>query len=179
MMDWLYGFIYKPKEDVIEEDSMGIPTPGFISANALVSAQMQNAQNNYQQAMALNAQQISSLRSYAASAVQKTWSQAGTGTLGIQQLPNSVISLPAPTGNHFTIQFRDASGVSRLMVVDQAYLGIIQQISNMMQYYVPQGPLPWPVSSPAPVHTKMVDGEFSLDEMGQAEEIIMELDGAS
>lgn len=74
--------------------------------------------------------------------------------------------VPPRTGVMFTFYFVDAAGVHHSLVIDQAHLGLFQQIS--LNCYVPQ-------AQPAPAQHKMLEGDFSFDEMETAEEIIAEL----
>lgn len=104
-------------------------------------------------------------------------SGAGGGlTTGVQTTSNPnhmhIVSavVPNPTGGKVNIIFTDANGFHMSLFVDAAYANIINQIS--MQHgqinYLQQ---PYQ----APPHHKMVDGDFSLDEIVQAEEIMEDL----
>lgn len=102
----------------------------------------------------------------------------GVGTLTTTSLPMSM-----PIGIFHTIAFADANGTVWAMTVDASYVHIMNQISAMhnsnlrvrqagytsgLATYTPTPPMP-----------KMVDGEFSFDEMAEAEQLISELEGAS
>jgi len=109
--------------------------------------------------------------------------QAGTGNLGqvvgigslqwLQQVQqqNPVVSLPPPTGMHSYVAYRNpVTGHGFTLHVDDAYVQIMydiatmQSISMMQTHYIPV--------------TTMPDDEFSLDEMGQAEDLIQEIEHA-
>lgn len=79
--------------------------------------------------------------------------------------------IPNPTGIKMNIIFTDANGFNMPIFVDAAYANIVSQIS--MQHgqinYLQQA------MQPAPPHHKMVEGDFSLDEIAQAEEIMENL----
>ena len=79
--------------------------------------------------------------------------------------------LPQPTGSIFTIAFTDAGGVVHYIAIDQAFVPILNQIE--MTY----GNRPIQYTPMAPVHHNMLDGDFSLDELGIAEQLIEELSG--
>jgi hypothetical protein len=76
--------------------------------------------------------------------------------------------LPNPTGNQTQIVLVDANGIGIPITVDTAYVPIIMQI---ICYHQMNQPMRGPASPPV----KMVDGDFSLDEIDQAEQIMEEL----
>jgi len=90
----------------------------------------------------------------------------------------------APTGTFCQIAFTDANGHTWSLTVDQAFAQTMAQISQAHSYrqqyvYAPQAPNnPWPTLAiePAPSQ-KMIDGDFSFDEMEEAELLILELEG--
>jgi len=144
-----------------KEDTMAIKTaltPGQIAGLGQITAQQ-----NY---LTTNANVI-----YGAPA-------QGLGGYIYNQSGVGIINIPSPIGCHFTVYFVDAAGQGHHMVVDQAYLGILHQIGMQHQANNPYITQMKPYT-PSPVPAKMVDGEFSLDEMDQAESIIMELENAN
>ena len=92
------------------------------------------------------------------------------------------VTVPHPTGMLYTIAFMDATGQTWAMAVDQAYVPILQQISQLhatqgaRNAYNPSfgGGLAGTKSEPI----KMLEGDFSECEMELAENIITELNGA-
>jgi len=86
-------------------------------------------------------------------------------------------SVPNPTGVLVSIAFTDANGQIWALSVDGAYAQIMMQISQYHSYRgmagAQQAPNPWPTPAPS----KMVDGDFSFDEMEEAELLILELEG--
>lgn len=92
------------------------------------------------------------------------------------------VNLQPLTGVRITIAFTDARGTVFALEVDQAYAGLLTQISHNHAYYVPQqatigtGYIPPIKVSPPP---KMLDGDFTEDEMTQAEQIIQEMGGSN
>jgi hypothetical protein len=96
--------------------------------------------------------------------------------IGISGLA-SVNSTPNPTGVLVSIAFIDANGQTWCLTIDQAYAQIMAQISQYHSYrsmsVAQQAPNPWPTPAPS----KMVDGDFSFDEMEEAELLILELEG--
>lgn len=93
----------------------------------------------------------------------------GTGNNNISTVATTWI--PSRTGVHFTMLFVDAAGNHHSLVVDQAHMGILQQISGV--------PFPTSISPFDPIATsqKMLEGDFSFDEMEEAEKLIAELAG--
>lgn len=87
----------------------------------------------------------------------------------------SAMAMPYPTGALVTVAFTDANGVPWAITVDQAYAGMLGQISQMHSYRNGYATYQAPIATPPPTHTKMVDGDFSFDEMETAELIIQEL----
>lgn len=79
---------------------------------------------------------------------------------------SSAYVVPPRTGIVFSFGFVDAAGQHHMLVIDQAHMGIFQQITA--QSYTP-------AAQPAPAQHKMLEGDFSFDEMEVAEEIIAEL----
>jgi hypothetical protein len=109
---------------------------------------------------------------------------AGGISLIPNQYPSQYLALQlggpfvsAPTGTLVGIAFTDANGQIWALSVDGAYAQIMMQIS---QYHSSRGmagaqqaPNPWPTPAPS----KMVEGDFSFDEMEEAELLILELEG--
>ena len=91
--------------------------------------------------------------------------------------------LPAATGTVITITFTDAHGIAMAINVDQAYVGIMCQISNLHQIKkgvgvnkYPTQLYPYGMSESNPKSEPILEGEFSYDEMELAETIIEELE---
>ena len=87
-----------------------------------------------------------------------------------QQQPTA-FSLPPPTGAYTYLAYRDpVTGMSIALYVDNSYAQIlydiisIQGVNTVQAHYIPVPAVP--------------DGEFSLDEMGQAEDLIQEIQHA-
>lgn len=87
-------------------------------------------------------------------------------------------ALPPMIGVMHTITFVDARGIQWALEVDAAYAQIMQDISNNHNhanqiYNYPNQPQIMPQA-----HMKMLEGDFSEEEMTEAEGIIAELEGA-
>jgi hypothetical protein len=77
-------------------------------------------------------------------------------------------SLPQLTGAYTLLDYRDpVTGNSVALHVDSAYAQILCDIIAMQGMYIPSANIPI-----------VPDGEFSLDEMGQAEDLIQEIEHA-
>lgn len=81
------------------------------------------------------------------------------------------IPFPSPTGKYIACMYQDPTNGPIVVYIDQAYYGILQQIQSAQS---PQSG--W--ASPAPNLPFLEDGEFSLDEINQAEALIEDLQGA-
>lgn len=79
------------------------------------------------------------------------------------------MAVPTPTGSKVQVVLTDANGFDLNIFVDVAYASIIAQISTQ-HGAVKYQQMPYVT----PKH-KMVDGDFSLDEIAQAEEIMEDL----
>lgn len=96
----------------------------------------------------------------------------GVGGQGSQGSYATAYHLPAPTGLHVVVYFTDASGRSLgPITVDAAYGPIMSQISQMHSNQT----VAYPTPTLQPKLEKMIDGDFSLDEIDQAEKIMDEL----
>lgn len=100
------------------------------------------------------------------------------GTIGIPttpfsgQTPVSTPVVPMPSGIIITIQFYDAHGNMQTITVDSSYASIMNDMSARHLYAVSMKPHTMrPATKPI-----MDEGEFSLDEMGKAEELIQEME---
>lgn len=79
------------------------------------------------------------------------------------------VTVPVPTHFITTINFIDANGITHFLTIDSAYAAIFAQISMQHQYGTA------PTNSYTPPPSRMVDGEFSLDELSEAEKLIEEI----
>jgi hypothetical protein len=79
-------------------------------------------------------------------------------------------SYPMPSGLTVSIAFTDAKGLVWSLVVDQAYAGMLTAISQQHQYRY-QGISVMPQQQPS----KMLEGDFSEEEMDKAERVIEEM----
>jgi hypothetical protein len=83
-----------------------------------------------------------------------------------------------------TIAFTDAHGICVALTIDQAYTGIMMQISQTNAYqkaYYPQGPVGQAQANPdqPPAHpAPMLEGDFTEEEMTRAEQIMQEMGSA-
>lgn len=93
------------------------------------------------------------------------------GSIGTSLPSNWPPTVAQPTGSIFTIAFTDANGTMWAIPVDNAYVGILTQISLHHQ----NNPLRAPIHPAKAI--QMVDGEFSMDEMEKAEHLIEEMEG--
>lgn len=75
---------------------------------------------------------------------------------------------PLPSRMVLNARFMDAHGNVHDIAVDAAYTFLMDQIS--------QSHISIAAMKPKPAVVKMVEGEFSLDEMGKAEEVIQEME---
>jgi hypothetical protein len=102
-------------------------------------------------------------------------SQLGLVTTPIQTSPSP--AMPYPTGIVVHVAFTDANGAIQAILVDQAYAHYFQQISQMHTYgtQTRNGVGYIQPATPSPPTHKMVDGDFSFEEMETAEDIIKEL----
>lgn len=94
------------------------------------------------------------------------------GGVGVSQSP--YYSVPQRTGYHYSILFVDAAGNHHTVVVDQAHAGILQQIGGMTSGGV-LGNVAVPFTPYTSSQPKMLEGDFSFDEMEAAENLIAEL----
>lgn len=84
-----------------------------------------------------------------------------------------------PTNAIQTIAFTDASGHTWVIQADSSHVAVLQSISmHNQRVYCASPPQGMPSMSYQPTH-KMTDGDFSFDELSQAEEIISELESAN
>src|SRR6266446_4689482 len=97
------------------------------------------------------------------------------GGQGIVQ--HTPMSLPSPSGLTYMIPFTDASGSVWGLMVDQAYVAVMQQISmhHRSNYKGGQYQLQRSSMSAKSKLSPMLEGDFSKEEMELAEEIIKEL----
>jgi hypothetical protein len=87
------------------------------------------------------------------------------------QQQNPVVSLPPPTGAYTSLAYRDPfTGNIFALCVDNAYAQILYDIIAMQGTNLLH-------ARPVTI-TTVPDGEFSLDEMGQAEDLIQEIQHA-
>lgn len=106
----------------------------------------------------------------------------GTGGAGTLTTASLSMPMPMPIGIFHTIAFTDANGTVWAMTVDASYVHIMNQISamhNSNSHARQAGYVSGYTPTPPPPLSKMVDGEFSFDEMAEAEQLISELEGAS
>lgn len=96
---------------------------------------------------------------------------SGTGINNINTVATTWI--PSRMGVHFTMLFVDAVGNHHSLVVDQAHMGILQQIAGPSSF---GGDMAVDYAPTTPAQ-KMLEGDFSFDEMEQAENIIAGLAG--
>jgi len=97
----------------------------------------------------------------------------GNGAAGI----GYAVHIGPPTGAKITIAFTDANGVTVAITVDQAHAAALSQISSMNQMYFPYPPgtvINGAYNKPTKPQP-MLEGDFSIDEMEAAEQIIAEL----
>jgi len=98
----------------------------------------------------------------------------------VQHMP---MFLPSPSGLTYMIAFTDASGSVWGLMVDQAYMAIMQQISMHHQSKYKGGQYQLQQSAilqQSPISAKLelspiLEGDFSEEEMELAKEIIKEL----
>lgn len=125
-----------------------------------------------------------------ANPVQNNWNSylnlGGTVTVqgSLSSLPNyptTPIIIQPPTGMLCTIAFTDANGCVWSIIVDQAFATLMAAISqahtNINQLSQGSVGIYKPIGLGSPAPQKMVDGDFSFDEMAEAELIIQELEG--
>lgn len=84
-------------------------------------------------------------------------------------------SIYGGVGGIVNITFTDANGVQVNLAVDQSCAIILDQISAHHAVRI-RGYPPTPMTGSAPVSFQMVDGDFSIDELEKAENIIAELE---
>lgn len=105
---------------------------------------------------------------------------AGNGIVYYQNqqgLAQQYYALPVPCGAMTSMTFVDGTGSTWVIGIDQAYLAIMQQISNM--HAATYGHTTSMVNSFTPVARPiqmMVEGDFSFDEIEKAESLITELE---
>jgi hypothetical protein len=96
-----------------------------------------------------------------------------TSTSGIAIPSHQNAMLPSPTGSYTNVQYFDPVTYSWIIInIDVAYLGLINQLNAVNTQYSntnPNRPIQTPLSP-------MQQGDFSLDEIGDAEVMIKELE---
>jgi hypothetical protein len=172
-MDWLESKVSSAKklhEAVYKEEQTLAYTSNIPISHTIYKA-AQNA--NYTQTIAVN--------SFPNSCFQQgiqTTTTTGVG-LGnyVSVIPNQYLAgqqsyyqLPLPSGMMVATQIFDAGGNPITVAIDQAYYQILQEIM-LNPYTVSQSPYIQPLPQ-APT----IEGEFSLDEMDEAELLIAELE---
>lgn len=176
MMDWLEKKVYPIHQAVYKEEQ---PVT-FIPYNQTSAAYQAN--NLYQQAAGQQAVYTTAGVLGCGSGVYT--SQNSINSNGPWVNPSSVTIatnqtapywIPPRTGFHYAILFVDAAGFHHNIVVDQAHAGILQQISGMTNGGGVLGSVAVPFTPSTPSQPKMLEGDFSFDEMEAAENLIAEL----
>lgn len=112
----------------------------------------------------------------AAGSINTIYGQAYTTNYQANAYQANASILPMMSGVLVSMGFIDANGLPSVIMVDQAYMQILQDISrNLQMTYGNQRAAQSPYAGQP--HLKMLDGDFSEEEMTEAEGIIAELEG--